>query len=281
MKRLFGQKPKSSKSPSQVNPIPTPIPVDQFARAAQLNTSPQDEHWVVVQDHLPGAIVARPHDRSRSASFTSLPPGATLFPPPVPSATNMAMYQHAVPAVPYEGIPQQPDHSLLTSTPNHNNQVLKKKSPPPMHGAAAILRSLDPDQSNMGRGLSPSQESLSLNGETEQDRDPWGAEREYEAENQWERQKDVERGGGRERERERGRERVREYNRDSGRERERDQERDQDRGRERDKDRDKPKEKEKKKGLFGSARDKEKERERSGQAELTRMIGMFLFDLVE
>ena len=276
MKRLFGQRPKTSKTPSQVNPIPTPIPVDEFARAAQQKTSPQDDPWIVVPDQVPGATGPVLQNRSRSVSFTSVLPGATILPQPVPGANN-ALYQQQAYAAPYDGNLQPPNHSLLTPNSNHNHsQPLKKKSPT-IHDASAILRSLDPEQSNLEGSVSPSQESLQLNGDTEREHDPRIAERDYEAERERERQREWERGRERERERERGRERIREHKRDS--ERDRYQERDQDRGRDRDKDRDRPKEKERKKGLFGAARDKDKdkERERTEQAELTRMIGKFMF----
>lgn len=274
MKRLFGQKARSSK-PSQVNPIPTPIPVDEFARAAQQHqkVTSQDDHWMVVPDQAQGATGPILQERSRSTSFTSLPPGATTPSPSVPG-TNDALYQHSVHPVPYDGTPQPSNNNLLTPNSNHNHsQALKKSST--IHGASVILRSLDPEQLNVEGSISPSQESLQLNGETERERDPRTAERDYEAERERERPREWGRSREKERERERegGRERVREQKRDS--ERDRYQERDQDRGRDRDKDRDRPKER--RKGLWGASRDKEKERERSEQAELTRMIGKFLF----
>jgi hypothetical protein len=261
MKKLFGQRPKISKTPSsQASPIPTPVPAEQFARSAPTR-GPSEDHWVVVQEQPPAGPGPFLQDRSRSSSFASLPPGAATFPTTTPSPNNATTYQHPSHGDPYSGTTHQSSQSLLQ--PNHNhNQVLKKKQALPVHGATAILRSLDPEQASLGGSTSPSLESLPLSGETERERDPRLAEREYEAERERERQ--------REREREKDRQRDKERHRDRARE----PERERDRGRERDRDRDKPKEKEKKKGLFSSGRDKDKEREKEGQAELTRMIGM-------
>src|SRR5882724_7387009 len=113
MKKLFGQKPKFSKTSSQASPIPTPIPVDQFARVASRGPS-QDDNWVVIQDQTSVANGPFLQERSRSSSFASPPP----FPQTTPSANNAAMYQHIAHTEPYGGPTHQSNQSLLQ--PNHN-----------------------------------------------------------------------------------------------------------------------------------------------------------------
>ncbi|KAF8515729.1 hypothetical protein BU17DRAFT_93374 [Hysterangium stoloniferum] len=269
MKRLFGSKPKTSKT-SQVNPIPTPVPSDQFRPQPQHGQKPTSsaDDWVLFNDdHL--------HDRSRSASFTSPPTSNLDHSPPVPPI-NGSMYQHPVANTTYNISPHHSSHSLVAPS-THSSGFPKKKNSPPLYGVGTILRSLDPDPVSELRGTmgsrSPSLESLPVSLSADRVRAEHEVERGRERERQrdWERQREWERKEQekREREHERQRELEREKVQARLREKDKDVRREADRGRERDVDRERRKKE--KKGLFGTSRDKDKGRE--GQAELTRMIG--------